>query len=291
MKKIKLYVAGPWFTPQAEKTMTMMEQMAILNPDKVEAYRPRIDGIKLNPGEFHNPELRHKVFEDNIVHIDTCDYVIANVDSRDGVIDTGTLWEVGYAISKNIPVYLYDPAGDSSVTMSGMYPSIRGEIPNQIELGEFFEDPRRYDAEYIGASYPPKVNKILLITPLGQADKYTDLAVALTEIYDNNFKWIDDHSAYAIYDSYDFLMYDSDLVIAVIDDKDPIVSYTIGYAYEKGIPVITYTNYDYDVNIMLLCSVLTHVKGVKNLKILLQKIKDGGIEAVPKFDHSSIKAE
>lgn len=290
-RQIKVYVAGPWFTPHAEKTLTIMENMATLSK-KVKAYRPRLDGIKLKPGEFHDPKLRQDIFEDNVKNIDTCDFVVANLDSRDGVMDTGTLWEIGYAVSKDKKVYVYDPAEKSSESLRGLYANVTGEIRGQIELGRFFEDPEAFHLEYCGYEYGRlDIRRVLLVTPHGKSEEYTDIAVILNDIFHSNFVWANGHDSARFGDEYDFMLYDTDLVVAVIDDKDPIVSYTMGYAYNKDIPVVTYTNYDYDVNIMLLCSIVKHVKGLQSLRVTLEKLYAGGVDALPEFDHSGIKAE
>jgi nucleoside deoxyribosyltransferase len=70
----------------------------------------------------------------------------------------------------------------------------------------------------------------------------------------------------------------SDLVIAVIDDRDTGVIWEMGYAYAKNIPIITVSNFDYDVNIMLGQCVLAHFTNIlkdttNNLKNLLSLIK------------------
>lgn len=67
------------------------------------------------------------------------------------------------------------------------------------------------------------------------------------------------------------LMDNADLMIAVIDDRDQGVTYEIGYFNGIRKPVITVSNHDYDVNIMLGASVKAHItKVVQNI----QKFRD-----------------
>lgn len=54
----------------------------------------------------------------------------------------------------------------------------------------------------------------------------------------------------------------SDLVIALIDDKDQGTIYEVGYAVAFDKKVITISDHDYEVNIMLSSSVLSHIPNV-----------------------------
>lgn len=56
----------------------------------------------------------------------------------------------------------------------------------------------------------------------------------------------------------------SDLVIALIDDRDTGTTYEIGYAIALDKPVITISNQDYEVNIMLANSVLSHLSNISS---------------------------
>lgn len=287
MKRIlNVYIAGPWFTPKAEETLTRLENLA-MESSIVKAYRPRHDGVKLKAGEIHDPELRKSVFNDNVHNIDKSDFVLANLDSRDGVMDTGTLWEVGYAVSKGIPVYVWDPAGKSNETLGSLYNSVR-DVFDSYESIEYFL------GSCIGEGLYPKpytpVKSALLLTPRGKSDDYRGVA---TKIIDSGMKlkWADSYDHPRFKEELETMLEDVGVIVAVIDDKDPVVSYMIGYAYKKLIPVVTYTNYDYDVNIMLLCSILRHVKGVKELGDILDVLASEGFDGIPEFDHSTIKAQ
>lgn len=54
----------------------------------------------------------------------------------------------------------------------------------------------------------------------------------------------------------------TDLVFAVVDDRDPGVIWEMGYAYARSIPIITYTDRDFGLNVMISMSVAAHVKGM-----------------------------
>jgi nucleoside 2-deoxyribosyltransferase len=52
----------------------------------------------------------------------------------------------------------------------------------------------------------------------------------------------------------------SDLMLAVVDDKDTGVMFEMGYAFRAHVPIVTFTSRDYGVNLMLAHSVIGHVK-------------------------------
>lgn len=54
----------------------------------------------------------------------------------------------------------------------------------------------------------------------------------------------------------------SDLVLALIDDRDQGVIWEMGYAKALNLPTITVSNADYDVNVMLSATVMAHVTNV-----------------------------
>ncbi len=54
----------------------------------------------------------------------------------------------------------------------------------------------------------------------------------------------------------------ANLVFAVIDGRDIGVTWEMGYAYGKGILVVTYTDQDFGLNVMLKSCATAHVKGL-----------------------------
>lgn len=71
---------------------------------------------------------------------------------------------------------------------------------------------------------------------------------------------------------------DADLVVALIDDRDIGTIFEIGYAYAKGVPVMTFTDKGYGMNLMLAESVLAHCKGLGQLRHAMKMFVDGATE-------------
>lgn len=59
---------------------------------------------------------------------------------------------------------------------------------------------------------------------------------------------------------------DSNLLIALIDDRDIGTIFEMGYAACQDIPIITFTQHDYGMNLMLAECVLAHTKGIEQLR-------------------------
>ncbi len=58
---------------------------------------------------------------------------------------------------------------------------------------------------------------------------------------------------------------DANLVVALIDGRDIGTIFEIGYAYGVNVPIITFTNLGFGMNLMLAESTLAHCKGLDQL--------------------------
>lgn len=289
IEKLNVYCAGGWFGPNQNESLTAVESL-LIEFTRLKPYLPRHDGVKLTPGELHDSSLRKKVFEDNVAHIDKSDFLVAVLDGRDGFYDTGTLWECGYAMSKGKPIIVYDPGSAVEKELRGIcngFEEIDSDIDSlEITLHEYI----------IKEHQPPRIipSKVLFIGPdttQDQRDNNRDIvASVIMECHGSNFRWVDNLSSESLYNSIDEVFAGVDYMISVIDDRHPVVSWMMGQAYNRKIPVVTYTNFDYGVNIMLLCSLLYHCKGKEELNSIMQKMKRDGVFSLPEFDDSSLRA-
>jgi len=80
---------------------------------------------------------------------------------------------------------------------------------------------------------------------------------------------------------------DADLIVACIDDRDIGTIFEIGYACKAGVPIITFTNMGYGMNLMLAESTLAHCKGVGQLNeavgMFLAGFRNGNLDEL-KFE-------
>ena len=66
----------------------------------------------------------------------------------------------------------------------------------------------------------------------------------------------------------------SQLVVANIDDRDQGTSYEMGYAYGQDKPIVTISLHNYEVNLMLACGTLGHLKSLEELKVALDILRE-----------------
>lgn len=105
-KHYNLYLAGPLFDSLDIKELEIIEKLC----DKLEItyFSPRLHSQL----DFKNAEdkdkIATKIVEMNEEAILQCDMVIANTRGlRGSFADSGTMYEIGYAVAKNIPVMTY----------------------------------------------------------------------------------------------------------------------------------------------------------------------------------------
>lgn len=65
------------------------------------------------------------------------------------------------------------------------------------------------------------------------------------------------------------------LLVAVVDDRDTGTIFEWGYAFASHIPLISVTNHDYGMNLMLAHSIVGHCKGLDQIKDGLQILRSG----------------
>ena len=119
-----VYIAGPFSKPRTQKAIQKMIDIASKRYGRSELYVPmeykvpedfqKLDGT----WNLTNAEWAKKVYENDIKHLNEAEVVIAlNV----GIYRTaGTVWEVGYAKGKGIPVIAYTPERAKKNDMSLM---------------------------------------------------------------------------------------------------------------------------------------------------------------------------
>lgn len=287
--KMKIYLASGNFTVATESSLRDLERY-MSGLDYINLYSPFRDGIKLAANEFHDHKMRKMIFLENVHQIKCADFLVVNLDGTDGHYDTGTCWELGNAMANHTPVIIYDPTKTVTdrfkSTQSGFY-----QVCYTLEeLGYALE--RAYK-EYSVDRIPKSANKLLFVGPdtteVQRSNNEDIIASVILESHGDNFKWVD-ASHPKLQENIEAIFKDVDYMVAVIDDRHPIVSWMMGQAFERDIPIISFTNYDYGANIMLACSILTHCKGKEALKSVIQKIKREGFASFSEYDTSNMRA-
>ena len=71
----------------------------------------------------------------------------------------------------------------------------------------------------------------------------------------------------------------ANLVFAVVDDRDPGVIWEMGYAYGIGVPIVSFTDKGYGLNVMVKECVTAHVKGREELSEFFTTYVENGLSA------------
>tara|TARA_R110000803_G_scaffold85829_10_gene152238 strand:+ start:418 stop:840 length:423 start_codon:yes stop_codon:yes gene_type:complete len=93
-----IYIASPFFNKEQVSFVEAIEKA--LNAASIAHYSPRSEGILLNQTEEEKQKNKRHIYKININMISACSKVLAVIDDR----DIGTIWEMGYATGKEIPV-------------------------------------------------------------------------------------------------------------------------------------------------------------------------------------------
>lgn len=111
---LRIYTAGPLFTPDQLDTCEKVEKMT----DKLgfDVFSPRLAvGGKFdkNAEPAERERQAKMIFDANILHMRDCDIMIANLDDK----DTGTTFELAWAYAVGKPVIAYSKFGHGANIM------------------------------------------------------------------------------------------------------------------------------------------------------------------------------
>lgn len=124
----RIYLAGPdVFRPDAAAHGRML--VALCAAQGFEGVFPLDESLDGGQGSPH--EVAARIYRRNIAHIERCDAVLANLDFFRGLEpDSGTCFEVGYAVARGKPVVGYvQGEGSFAERMRSRHPGwLRGDV-------------------------------------------------------------------------------------------------------------------------------------------------------------------
>ncbi|MDY0394551.1 nucleoside 2-deoxyribosyltransferase [Virgibacillus halophilus] len=116
--KIKVYLASPFFSEEQIERVARVESALEANPAIEEYFSPRKD--QLEHLTFGSKEWAAAIYQNDIKHVQWADVIVAVLDYegetelhgvKHGHVDSGTAFEIGYAIASNKPVILVHEKG------------------------------------------------------------------------------------------------------------------------------------------------------------------------------------
>ena len=126
----KIYLASPIFN--SEETNKLEIVKTILRDKGLDVYVPN---EHQNPQlEFGSLEWRAATFKSDVDAIDNCDVMVA-INCQGNYDDAGTMWEIGYAFAKGIPVVVFNNTGKTINLM--IADSLHSLLTSYDELQEY----------------------------------------------------------------------------------------------------------------------------------------------------------
>ena len=99
--KYDCYIAGGWFSPSKRKAIdALIKDCSQLY---MKCYMPQFDSPQISKDS--PDDVRQLNFDSNLDGIRNSSFVIASTEG----LDSGTIWECGYAYAHGIPVFGYAP--------------------------------------------------------------------------------------------------------------------------------------------------------------------------------------
>lgn len=126
----KIYLASPFFNAEELNRMEIVK--SILRKKELEVFAPFEHQNKHL--EFGSMEWREATFKSDVDAIDACDIMVA-INCQGNYDDAGTMWEIGYAFAKGIPVILFNNT-DKTINLM-IADSLHALIKSYDELEEY----------------------------------------------------------------------------------------------------------------------------------------------------------
>ncbi|PWG00713.1 nucleoside 2-deoxyribosyltransferase [Levilactobacillus bambusae] len=101
---MKIYLAGPFFDDEQINRIKRVEEALSTNVTVTDFFSPRAEQIENL--EVGTPEWAQAIFDNDVDHLQDADVVVAVSDFVGDNVDSGTAFEVGYAVRAEIPVVL-----------------------------------------------------------------------------------------------------------------------------------------------------------------------------------------
>ena len=108
-KAVKVYLAGPFFSDKQIEKVERLEKALSNNKTVASFFSPmrcqRPEGLADDIAEF-TPQWAKVTMENDIKEVEAADIIVAITDFDGQDTDSGTAWELGYAIAQGKPTYL-----------------------------------------------------------------------------------------------------------------------------------------------------------------------------------------
>ena len=105
-KKCQVYLAGPFFSEEQLARLNRVQEILIHNKTVESYFSPMKENTFLKQ-PFGSPEWVTEIYRRNEFQVENCSCVLAIVGSEGPYADSGTAFEIGYAVAHKKPVILF----------------------------------------------------------------------------------------------------------------------------------------------------------------------------------------
>lgn len=246
---------------------------------KMCTFLPMEDGYLLDSFKDNPPEVLHEVFELDVRGMDAANMIVVNTTP-----DTGTQFEMGYATAKGMPIVL---CTNSLQELSAFYnKSIwqdnkygYSKVPVWV-VGDDEEDMIDCCTRAAGRSHDqyelkwdPGMHTLVIASDTSQ-DTKTRCLTSFQRAYNvigHNLEIIMEPSMLDHKTLIDRILHARNVAVCV-DDRPALAGFIVGFCYAIGIPVITFSNEEYPINLMLQESTRYHAVGTTDIVYALRQL-------------------
>lgn len=140
---VKVYLAAPFFSDSQIQKVEKLET-ALANNETVASYFSpmrcqRPEGLAEDVEPF-TPVWAKATMENDVKEVETADVIVANLDYDGQDTDSGTAWELGYAIAKGKPTFLvrFEENGPGNIMLTERNTAFFTSA-EQVETYDFME--------------------------------------------------------------------------------------------------------------------------------------------------------
>lgn len=150
---VKVYLAAPFFSAQQIQKVEQLEQALEKNQTVESFFSPmrcqRPEGLAPDVAQY-TPAWAKATMENDVKEVDKADVIVAITDFDGQDTDSGTAWELGYAIGTGKPTYLLRYIEDlpTNIMLTERNTAFFTH-PEQVERYDFLTSPSiPYDGKY-----------------------------------------------------------------------------------------------------------------------------------------------
>ncbi|EKF52348.1 nucleoside 2-deoxyribosyltransferase [Lactococcus garvieae] len=151
---VKVYLAAPFFSDNQIQKVEQLEEALSKNETVASYFSPmrcqRPEGLPDEVEEF-TPVWAKATMENDVKEVEAADVIVAILDYDGQDTDSGTAWELGYAIAKGMPTYLvrFEEEGPGNIMLTERNTAFFTDADQVAQYDFLTAQPIPYSGKYI----------------------------------------------------------------------------------------------------------------------------------------------